>query len=865
MANLSLVVNGNQELDFIEDDDFPIIFSRNVTEVNDITSRGGDITYTLKIPSTPRNLQILELDLNKEVVNKFNNSKKINVDCYVNSNKIFSGYFVINSYNKKTIQGNLRSYMLSQSKDLQKKTLNDLNFDEVDFFGMQTILDNTNNYNLTEPSIHPYPMVFPMVSRGVYFDNQRADNQINLLGLKYINTTDQSNYINLPSNSTTPYTSYTVPTTPEFKITPQTVPHISFEDIPPCFFITDIVKRIFKDIGYSVAGSQINDDSVNCLVIPAQSNDSEILSYNYNTLGRVLAYTPIQNDVMLFSYKNVNGANNYGWFNQKLEGIFNPSGYMNQTNALKYNKFAEVATTGTQRIVHDYNYGIYYNEDDGVYIVPDDGEYQLDLSIVYRTTFTDQRVSVPLGGVNQVYYNVDNTKTYQNQVPYIALIRFNSDDFDSSFVEEVFTRDLSVPNTVYYNPVFVDDRIVKDKNTGQPFLIKLDSLVNDAQSLNNQVVDLNRNDRYKLIIINYSLYDNFTLPYNNLTDVVLRSINFQIQPLSSTQKFRIQDNLPNITQAEFLKEVMKLFNLYYTIDVDNKLIVFEKYNNFYLKSPLTLKDIPDYEYSPAQLYGVYDFLYTNDDDDVLFSKNETTYNYKYLTNLNDTLETTEIESIFSPTKLQKYHLVSNTINDSLSIQDVYNNIFRQPTLTPNKEIYIPQISEKDEYNSDQQVFYWNDKITPNEIQPSENLVGQNFSKNNIRILKLSEYDSSVNNIKVRTFDKITDGDINNTDIITNLPKLIKLKFIEDNPTQQTGQVYDLDWETLFNQNYSKYITLLQTSEILDVDVLINDDDQNEMVSNKLIKIGQNIYSLISLNGYKPIGIVPTKIKLLKLR
>lgn len=866
MVNFSLVVNGNQELDFIEDDDFPIIFNRNVTDLNDLSSRGGDVTYTLKLPSTPRNLQILELSLEKEVVNKFNNSKKINVDCYVNTNKIFSGYFVIDNYNKKTIQGNLRSYLISQSKDLQKKNLSDLNFDEVDFFGMKTIIDNTNNYNLTEPDILPVPFVFPLISRGVYSDNQRPDNQVSLLDIKYINTTDQSNYINLPSNSPTPYNTYTVPQVPEFKITAQTVPHINFQNIPPCFMLVDIMRRIFKDIGYSIGGKQINDKSINCLVIPAQVSNENNLNYNYNTLGRLLAYTPVQNDVMVFKYVDTHGANNYGWFNQELQNTFTGSGFLNQTNALKYNKFAEVVTPGTQRIIHDYNYGIFYNEDSGVYIAPCDGEYELDLSIVYRISYRDQKGTIPPVSNSPlwVYYNIDNAQNFQNWVPYIALVRFNADDLDVPFVEDIFTRDTTtIPGTTFYDPVWVNDRIVKDKNTNQPFLIRLDSLVNEAKSLDNYIVDLKRNDRYKLIIINYSSASNQSLPYNNLTDVILRDINFQIKPLSSTEKFRIQDNLPDISQADFLKNIIKLFNLYYTIDPVNKFIIFEKYNDFYLNSPLELKDIPDYSYSPAQLYGKYTFKYEHDED-ALFGDDENTFDYDFITNLNDTLEETEIESLFSATKLQDYHLVYNVIDDTQSIDNVYKNIFRQPTLLTTPQIIsIPQISKKDTYNSDQQVVKY-DKFN-NDVEDSENNVGQSFNSNNIRILKLSDYDSTINNIKVRTFDKISDGNINNTDIITNLPKLIKAKFIEDSPLQQNKEVDSLDQETLFNKNQSKNITLLQTNEIMLVDVLLDDDSQNQMQPNKLIKIGQNIYSLISLSGYKPIGIVPTKLKLLKIK
>ena len=294
----------------------------------------------------------------------------------------------------------------------------------------------------------------------------------------------------------------------------------------------------------------------------------------------------------------------------------------------------------------------------------------------------------------------------------------------------------------------------------------------------------------------------------------------------------------------------------------NKFIIFDTYKDFYLNSPLELKDIPDYSYSPAQLYGKYLFKYEHDED-ALFGDEENTFDYEYITNLNDTLEETKIESLFSATKLQDYHLVYNNIDDTQSIDNVYKNIFRQPTLLTSPQIIsIPQISKKDTYNSDQQVVKY-DKFN-NEVEASENSVGQSFNSNNIRILKLSDYDP-VNNIKVRTFDKISDGDINNTDIITNLPKLIKAKFIEDSSLWQNKEVDSLDQETLFNKNYSKNITLLQTSEILEVDVLLDDDSQNQMQPNKLIKIGQNIYSLISLSGYKPIGIVPTKLKLLKIK
>lgn len=861
MANLSLIVN-NQELDFIDDKDFPIVFNRNVSDLNDISARGGDITYTLKIPSTPKNLQILGLSLEKEVPNKFYSDQKINIDCYVNTNKIFSGYFVITNYNKKDIQGNLRSYSISQGKDLSKKNLTDLNFDEVDFYGMETIISNTNLYNFTEPGIFTEPFIFPLISRGVYADQQRPVNYSKFINTKYINMTDQSFYLN-------DITSYNGTVEAVFNITPKTVPHLNFEDIPPSFFLVNILKRIFKDIGYSVSGSQIKDPSINCLIIPAMTSNTNRLNYNQNLLSRLLCYNKFGTSLNYIYFSASPTANAYDQTTFRLPNMALPNtGYYSFTNALKQNKYADIITPGSNYMIHDYNYGICYNEDSGIYSVPIDGQYEIDLSIVYKTSFTDQKALQASSQNSQVYQTGDLSYNKQNQIPYLALIRFNDSD-NIDFVED-FTKTVN-GTTLEYDPKFIKDRIVRDINNN-PVYIRLNEETYTAESLNNYIVDLKNGDRFKLVVFNYSTYGYIIGAPGGFfcSSVEFTSLRFDIKCISSTDKFRIQDNLPNISQANFLKDIIKMFNLYFMVDEINKFIIFEKYDNFYLNSPLNLKEIPDYNLSPAQNNYKYEFKYSVDSNDVLIPKNYVEYNFELINNINNYLDISSTEVSFSPTKFQEYKFIVSTKDTTKTPQNAYQDDFRTPThnLLSNiyngtSSIFIPQISPEETYNSTQQTTI-QDNIN-NVGEDAENIKGQGFNNNNIRILKLSDVDNTVNFIPVRRFKQLGLGNTGSTDIIDALPKFISCKFIEDSPLQLNKEVDSLDQETLYEKNYFNYISLLQSSEILEIDVLLNDDNYNNLQPNRLVKIDQNIYSLISLSGYKPIGIVPTKMKLLKIR
>lgn len=158
---------------------------------------------------------------------------------------------------------------------------------------------------------------------------------------------------------------------------------------------------------------------------------------------------------------------------------------------------------------------------------------------------------------------------------------------------------------------------------------------------------------------------------------------YSVSQLAIGETFSLSDVLPcDISQIDFIKAISHLFNLYFTTDVQRKIIYIEPFNDFFTKEggndwtqKLDLNNIIEDNYDIGLTQEI-DFKYKEDGSDGYLEKiNEDPalrkpkslwYSYYENIGLGYKKGVTEFENpVFSPTQQEHDHDVGNNINPTL--------------------------------------------------------------------------------------------------------------------------------------------------------------------------------------------------------
>lgn len=267
-TTLDIIVNG-QRVDILDRSSINLRINNVVYNPTEIKSTQAEYSFSFNLPTTPNNNKIFNYANELSKVNKFKTT--YNCDVYVDGVSIFTGQLIIQSIKKGFYNVNLVNIKINTVSEIfGDMTLNELDW-KIPFNGAGSI----NTYNADANS----KVIFPLVSYGVF---QKS-----------------------PASSTSDYNTYTG----KFQLDKYNKWY--YESFNPSPNLLEVVKRLFKQKGYSLQGDIFQDEVISNLYMSMNLGDDQIPNYNLGepNLGSAVITTEFSN------YVNKNtGASRYANF-----------------------------------------------------------------------------------------------------------------------------------------------------------------------------------------------------------------------------------------------------------------------------------------------------------------------------------------------------------------------------------------------------------------------------------------------------------------------------------------------------------------------------------------------------------------------
>ena len=369
--------------------------------------------------------------------------------------------------------------------------------------------------------------------------------------------------------------------------------------------------------------------------------------------------------------------------------------------------------------------------------------------------------------------------------------------------------------------------------------------------------------------------------------------------------------LPDMEQDKFLNGIINMFNLYFKIDIDNKIIKFETYKtlftdtfNPYNITDKVFKETVRMSYNqnnnPAITFnGAENEMVMGDNMGLSGSTNNSSAglwhktrgtNFKRFFNKEGTTETIDIP-FGTPTVKRSY--IWNDDNASGALTNAGQHIMFQPLMseqTPldndskkfNKDethSYLYNTEDTIKHNGAPVLMYYYGQSSSDIVQKTAKGAQSEYFYQNIP----SNTGSTLNRVKqgfcspfqLSTFRDEINTTLNEADYGTR--KNITASYLQgiwnmmsdddgscDNTTDfslvfdDNGYMHDSLWTKFHQAKYHRY----QISEMLEADMRMNDYDWSEMQIDRPLEYNGEYYHLVSISGYDPIKRIAT-IKLIK--
>lgn len=594
----------NQILDVESSFEFPFLLKKNVFSQGEIGARGGVRGVSVKFPPTDNNFLIFDKNCEYDNNNKFYTALTYNL-IIETDRVIFRGQFYISEYSKKEgIKGFYISNLTNWVNDIAGKSLKDIqSLQPINFDGMNYIIQDQYDFLYVSGINHirSHDIIFPLIAYGTYFLPYWSKRT------KYIDCTDYTSIVDNPAELIG-----------GFEISNSDIPHLGFGDIPPSFYVANLFKAIFNDIGWTVSGSFFNSEEASKLIMP-YVGDSEMV-WNWGFLCDVLFSRSTSH---LLTATDRVFSNEYEYFPlTRLVDSFKDTGFNCNSK---------------------YVYGDFF--------VPEDGVYEFDYSGSFEFIYSNLPVDIvrPVIGFFFIGSSFE-LDIVESQTPLLpgtpSWSRLNL--FESSLLV-----DLSG------NPQYTEFAIPQFNPSPGTNIINFS---------NNFQTELKKGDIIRFLFIGDEI--------NNLLGVNILNYSASIKNISGDQQLQISKNLPDLSQTEFIESLINQFNLYFITNDDKKIIYFEKRDNFYLQNNVALDvseycTIKDFTIIPNDVPERFKFTYADDSNDYLNPKSE----FEYLTIYQNQQDEKVIELPFAAARTAKFTTVINTL--PITAANLQNPNFRR--------------------------------------------------------------------------------------------------------------------------------------------------------------------------------------------
>lgn len=828
MRNIKFRIN-NQLADYYNQSDLAPRIYKRVFDVEQIDFKGGDYTLNLKLPKTKNNNKIF--NFLGEIQNglTFNTLRRFNAEIELDGDIIISGSLSVDRIFKDYYQCTIIGENISFAEILDQLSLRDIKtFNKILFSGARsTAYSPFNNQYPNSIGVRD----IQMDAFGNSYDEDEFEFCLPLI-----------NYGNFPAPASYAFSNRSASEN-EFHFY-----NTSTEYLPPTAFfpspyIRPIIKNIFKDQGYNVAGDFFEKDEYKNIFLPYTSADAE--PQNYGLLGRI-DIDRVTNTNGTPNYRNAIGNNancrfiksSASPFPNTLEAEFEVSDaglsrivyYIKPTITLGLDSI-----TGTEFIGENYLYEQTYFNLNPPLDEPNYQAYNAPTSGYYNIKFTCEGFGAKRANLNntpglQNKWNTNlphNSAQPQQQGFYFLLVKRilnNPDDIngdnDNGWVD---IKSLSYP--LELDPVVVYSQFF-DVSTGAYNSLSTTSIdvtleVNDVYLERNETVELQLAFTYDNYLPNFLPVNsqNFSIDDNSNQKIeVIPQLDVELNPALQ---------LPDITQAEFLKSIINTYNLYLFYDSSSNTVILNNYDNYFLPNSTAIdqSDKANIEddsiiIEPVLKYNIINFKLTDDDNDKLLWFDDVPINLHLNTSNDYYTQVKDIEVGHSYTSMRNFFMVNE-----IGIKDSYT-------------MYLPTLCNDEVYNA-----------TLLELYDGDAIIDNDFNQRLLKYTGIKKLNDFTKNLQV--------GDIGfNLGGSFFYPSSFNFILNEFNPTfQREGNLY--------NNYQNKYINVLKDSFLISLNAFLLSSDLSNFDIRRPIKIGNQLYIVNAINEFNPIEETTTQIKLYK--
>lgn len=838
----------NQLADTGDDNNLDIKFNREFVDQTQIDARAGDYSYTIKLPKNNVNNTIFQHANILNVLDKFVKTEELQGKVIVDGMSSINGFVKLSKitedgYEMALISNNVAWAKLIQGKNLDELTNEDGSTWEFIFTGSDTA---TTQYSFQwynegdNSSFRNSDILFPLIPRGYFFHSAN---------------TDSSHFY--PDS-------------------------LSILDIPPAVYEQKIIKKIFGNIGWAVDGDLFINEEHQKVFLPFCSNDkygwnylsfahsacsgaTEGVYYDYYRLGGSGTTFPYGQRISSFHYEtpvveqygnqypsNINAVwyepnytisnavnlfnfrfNNISFTNQSgnTPGLLTGNEYFSSVDEVPFDinfnvTFTGLTYAGLYNTNHSHiNYGqqfpngwkravtmIYIHDDDYINEVLDDvsNYYQASVSaithpnVIFAYDFLSSYYSG--GGVTDIYFTPYSTgQEVSNQIPGDTTIINNLGIYQTS---EIRGNGLNV------------------------MTFNVEHLRGDIQfQLRNIILLEGQYIRAMTVFPTAPFTETYTvLPLTRRpsTTAALYQVCdlFEFTPVLSAVTYspniNIAQNLPQISQLDFMKDYISRNQLFISYNQDLKTVRFDTFNGFFLPNDhaVDITEQCDLKYgqpiiTPLQLPRNIYFKYSNDKSDILLAQD---MDYASLQITSDNVYTEGNQTISS-------------MYSSIRTSD-FRYFPGQTAGTDFHEFTLPTIiTEQGNSIIDLTQIQWTFTTTQRILKDDGPLT-----------------DTSGNTIYI---------------MVDNIPSKIRASRFEDTRSYNNLNLrFDTD-NGLYYKYYDRYLSQIADSHVVEYNSMIDTNNFNELQPQYPVKVGNQHYFLNRISAFSPNKQQPTKIQLIK--
>jgi hypothetical protein len=655
MEKLTIIIDG-LVADFVDTEAFPLVFSEQGINISNVTQKSGNGSFTVTFPNTDNNKKIFKHKQNLAVKDKFKISREYFAEIYVGDNNIFSGAFRLLEVTESNYKG---FFLVSDAvwfNDLANKSMRDLKIKEIDFAGHAGSGLNVE-YVIETKTRANYPAEHPLVCYGGFY---RPDvSGVNLAGIYTGNYSD------------------------------------NFQSYPPHLYLKEVLEKMFSDINWRINGDLLSADRVDWIISKAGKDES---FWNWWRVGYTAMYMTSAYDLKFNILANTHTGD---FLKTYRSGIIEKEG----GESCDLNPYFTIGVLKRLSLTQKYNEGLQFRNNEWVCAI--DGIYSFNSGFNYTTSRTDDwstgcDVWIPDGaGV-------------KNKAVYIAAKNWTGTN--EQMLDSIYNT-LAAGTPYAFNPDFVDFGVGTPPKVGSIGiidgegdieLIKGDTITFFIAYVHSDVIRDSTAYDYGAIfnldglraggVSNQGFARRLTYSgeiaiYPDATESPDCVKNYDTDSLVPAYRtLEIGRSLPNISQQDFIRGLMNMFNLYTVVDVDNRVINFKTGANFYKNTGVynditEFIDFSNYTITPKGLPKQFRLSYTDDPND----KNDNSLDLTILKQNKDIYSEPEniIQLPFALTKMHPF-LTGGEVGSLVNLPFIYDPTFTSQNTWDTSFNYVPR-------------------------------------------------------------------------------------------------------------------------------------------------------------------------------